>query len=126
MMGSSWPWKRQFHTPDNAIMLLLALLLSDINSSYIQFSDINSYNQFKDSAIKNVIGIARGRIFKPSLLEEIFKDSLSDKEICGDRYEEEIYKVGSKNDFTLCEAQVILRRGLIGSRCPLFQHYNYI
>ena len=40
-------------------MLLLALLLSDINSSYIQFSDINSYNQFKDSAIKNLIGVVR-------------------------------------------------------------------
>ena len=94
-------------------MLLLALLLSDINSSYIQFSDINSYNHFKDSAIKNVIGVARGRIFKPSLLEdnyhhrELFKDSSSDIEICGDRYEEEIYKVGSKDDFTLCEAQVV-------------------
>ena len=95
-------------------MLLLASLLSDINSSYIQFSDINSYNHFKDSAIKNVIGVARGRIFKPSLLEdndhhrELFKDSLSDKEICGDTYKEEISKMGSKDDFTLCEAQVVL------------------
>ena len=116
-------------------MLLLALLLSDINSSYIQFSDINSYNQFKDSAIKNVIGVVRGRIFKPqcqSLLEdkdrhrELCKDSSSNIGICGDRYEEEISKLGSKDAFTLCEAQVTLRRGLIGSRCPLFQHYNYI
>ena len=118
-------------------MLLLALLLSDINSSYIQFSDINSYNQFRDSAIKSVRGVVRGKIFKPqckSLLEDkdhhrkLFKDSSSDKEICGDRYEEEISKVGSKDDFTLCESQVVIRRGLIGSRCPLFQflHYNYI
>ena len=77
-----------------------------------------------------MIGVVRGRILKPSLLEDndrhrkLFKDSSSDKEICGDRYEEEISKVGSKDDFTLCEAQVLIRRGLIGSRCP--QHYNYI
>ena len=64
-----------------------------------------------------MIGVVRGRIFKPqcqSLLEdkdhhrELFNDSSSDIEICGDRYEEEISKVGSKDDFTLCEAQVIL------------------
>ena len=39
---------------------------------------------------------------------ELFKDSLSDKEICRDTYKEEIFKVGSKDDFTLCEAQVVL------------------
>ena len=58
-----------------------------------------------------------GRIFKPqcqSLLEdkdrhrELFKDSSSDIGICGDRFDEEISKVGSKDDFTLCEAQVTL------------------
>ena len=79
-----------------------------------------------------MIGVVRGRILKPSLLEDndrhrkLFKDSSSDKETFGDRYREEIFNVGSKDDFTLCEAQVVLRRGLIGSRCPLFQHYNYI
>ena len=66
------------------------------------------------------------QVYSKLTIRELFKDSSIDTEICGDRYEEEIYKVGSKNDFTLFEAQVILRRGLIGSRCPLFQHYNYI